>query len=373
MFFRCLRFVNVTVDDTNPDPFTGAVFDYSPSGWSFGPSCDVCKAKPDQTKTYDGTWHDATYDPTFDPSEPGKSVVQTASLQYNGSAFYVYGILSESTSDPGSIANIVFLIDGQPIGKFVYTPPGITGGYIFNVLLYGNDTIPQGQHTFTIQNGEPGGSPSESLILLDYIIYTRLEDDPVVTSSGSVTSQLESFPQSPQPVSALPSSALPSSTLPPSISHGISHETRDIVVSCIASAVGTALLVLLLFYCLRRRSRSKKAPSSTAVAYPRLITKAGTEGGIGVHRAVEWKSTPTVSLRPLEPNRRRSADGTSRDSSFDTSRKTYGAATDGSPKASYYTSSKVTDASTNQVMGADESEIEGDSEDYAQVHHYHYG
>ncbi len=145
------------------------------------------------------------------------------------------------------------------------------------------------------------------------------------------------------------------------------------MVSCIASAVGTALLVLLLFYCLRRRSRSKKAPSSTAVAYPRLITKAGTEGGIGVHRAVEWKSTPTVSLRPLEPNRRRSADGTSRDSSFETSRKTYGAATDGSPKASYYTSSKVTDASTNQVMGADESEIEGDSEDYAQVHHYHYG
>ncbi|THG99434.1 hypothetical protein EW026_g2911 [Hermanssonia centrifuga] len=127
--------VNITVDDTNPDPLTGAVFDYSPLA-------------------YDGTWHDATYDPTFDPSNPGKSVAQTASLQYNGSAFYVYGILSESTSDPGSIADIVFLIDGQPIGKFVYTPPGIAGGYSFNVLLYGNDTIPQGQHTFTIQNGE---------------------------------------------------------------------------------------------------------------------------------------------------------------------------------------------------------------------------
>ncbi len=92
-------------------------------------------------------------------------------MGFTGSAFYVYGILSESTSDPGSIADIVFLIDGQPIGKFVYTPPGIAGGYSFNVLLYGNDTIPQGQHTFTIQNGEVGGLGS--LILLDYIVYSR--------------------------------------------------------------------------------------------------------------------------------------------------------------------------------------------------------
>ena len=75
------RLVNITVDDTNPDPLTGATFTYSPPGsWAMGGSCAPCLAKLDPSKVYDATWRDATYDPT----SPAKGEIQTAVFQFNG-------------------------------------------------------------------------------------------------------------------------------------------------------------------------------------------------------------------------------------------------------------------------------------------------
>ena len=76
------RLVNVTVDDTEADPLTGAAFTYSGT-WSQGEHCSQCTIKLDPSQVHNETWHDAT----FDPHQHGESTVQTARLTFNGSSF----------------------------------------------------------------------------------------------------------------------------------------------------------------------------------------------------------------------------------------------------------------------------------------------
>ena len=71
--------VNITVDDTLPDPLTGNTFQYAPiDQWSLGNDCSTCLARPDPSFAKDGTWHDTTYLSTS-TDEP-----QTAQIQFNG-------------------------------------------------------------------------------------------------------------------------------------------------------------------------------------------------------------------------------------------------------------------------------------------------
>lgn len=88
-----------------------------------------------------------------------------------GSAFYVFGIQSQSFSSPTSTADLSFFIDGVLSGTYTYAPPGDAGEYTYNILLWSSSSIPPGPHTFTVQNGQPGGIAS--LILFDYAVYTR--------------------------------------------------------------------------------------------------------------------------------------------------------------------------------------------------------
>ena len=75
------RLVNITVDDTNPDPLTGATISYSPAEhWKGGNGCANCRAKLNASLVRDATWHDATYN----PSTPGHREVLTANFPFNG-------------------------------------------------------------------------------------------------------------------------------------------------------------------------------------------------------------------------------------------------------------------------------------------------
>ena len=57
--------VNITVDDTLPDPLTGNTFQYAPADrWNVGNNCSACSARPDPFSTNAGTWHDASYSST---------------------------------------------------------------------------------------------------------------------------------------------------------------------------------------------------------------------------------------------------------------------------------------------------------------------
>lgn len=76
------RLVNVTVDDSGSDPFSGAKIVYAPDGhWSQGNTCAGCWAQPDSSQAYNKTWHDATYD-FISPNR--SSVVQTATFPFTG-------------------------------------------------------------------------------------------------------------------------------------------------------------------------------------------------------------------------------------------------------------------------------------------------
>lgn len=64
---------------------------------------------------------------------------------------------------------MTFFIDGDVVGEFALEPTG-SGTIDFNVPVYVNESMPDGVHTFTLQNGHLGGV--QSLVLLDSIVYT---------------------------------------------------------------------------------------------------------------------------------------------------------------------------------------------------------
>ena len=172
--------VNVTVDDAGQDSYTGAQIIYSPANaWSLGPLCKDCTAHPDPGSTFNGTWHDGFFDPAtntvLNASFQFEGTSQSSTLRVElfmfsiGSALYVNCITSNSSSNPAGFTDLVFFLDGHLVG--IYTDPlKRNQTYAYNVLVYSNSSIPPGQHTFVMQNGQlqaPG-----SLALLDSITYT---------------------------------------------------------------------------------------------------------------------------------------------------------------------------------------------------------
>ncbi|KAH8086598.1 hypothetical protein BXZ70DRAFT_899946 [Cristinia sonorae] len=166
--------VNITVDDSGPDPITGARIAYSPSdAWSFGQDCTACTARPDPAQAFMRTWHDGTFNAvpgtTNDPNVVLNATFSFESFFVAGSAIYVYCILAHTSVSPDGNSDITFLIDGEAVGSFFQAPNNATN-YGFNVPVYTNASIPSGNHTFTLQNGHVDGP--KSLVLLDYIVYT---------------------------------------------------------------------------------------------------------------------------------------------------------------------------------------------------------
>lgn len=90
----------------------------------------------------------------------------------SGSALYVFGIIPQNNPNPDSGAEYSFSIDGELVGQFSHdsaSPPG-SAPFLYNQILYFNDSIPSGKHTFILTNGQSRGNPS--LILFDYLIYS---------------------------------------------------------------------------------------------------------------------------------------------------------------------------------------------------------
>lgn len=76
--------VNVTIDDTLGDLTTGINFTYNPpSAWAYGPTCTGCTAHPDPAQAFDGTWHDATYNPVSGSNDVPDQII-VASVDFNG-------------------------------------------------------------------------------------------------------------------------------------------------------------------------------------------------------------------------------------------------------------------------------------------------
>lgn len=85
---------------------------------------------------------------------------------------YVYGIQSQSTSNPISDADILFYIDNAHTGSYQFTARGPSNTYTYDQLLFSVEGLDYVPHSLIIQNGQAGGTVV-SLLLLDRLVYTR--------------------------------------------------------------------------------------------------------------------------------------------------------------------------------------------------------
>lgn len=162
---------NITVDDNSNQ------FVYTPSSsWNFGPSCGYCDSKPDSSRARDGTWHDNLY-------SARDQTVYKAEVKFTGTAVYVFSILN--TGGNGLATDISFQIDGENVGHFSQSPSN-GNGYQYDTLIFSTQSLSSAEHTLTILNGANLGS-QDSLLLLDYIIYSQEESSDSGSGGGSST------------------------------------------------------------------------------------------------------------------------------------------------------------------------------------------
>ena len=71
-------------------------------------------------------------------------------------------------------SNLFFFIDGESTENFTSPSDHSSGSpaYTYNSLYYASEPLHNGTHQFLLQNGQGDGGKM-SLVLLDYLIYTR--------------------------------------------------------------------------------------------------------------------------------------------------------------------------------------------------------
>ncbi|TBU46568.1 hypothetical protein BD309DRAFT_840655, partial [Dichomitus squalens] len=158
--------VNVTIDDTFGDPATGDQISYAPEGTWQPVSCAGCTAKPNPSQVSNSTWHEGTFNPD---GARGSDQLLSAAVSFEGVAVYVFCVVTHSFTSPVGNSDMSFFLDGNLVGTF-QQPPNGNATYEYNVPVYVNESLPPGQHTIVVVNGELGGNTS--LTLLDYIVYT---------------------------------------------------------------------------------------------------------------------------------------------------------------------------------------------------------
>ncbi|KAI0336259.1 hypothetical protein GY45DRAFT_1316380 [Cubamyces sp. BRFM 1775] len=351
--------VNVTIDDTYGDAQTGVPIKYSASGWKLGQTCTDCTAHPDPTRAYDRTWHDGTYN-DHNVTDGTPSIPElTATASFEGDAVYVYCILAGSDSSPDGYSSMQFELDNGQTSVFTHIPAG-DDVYQYDALVFSATGLPAGIHTLKITNGATGGQ--KSLVLLDYIVYTRTSDatpraisslaqtsiipaagdasssQPIIetsstpffatvpVSSASSVSETIITALSPAPPSPVPTATKGTGTSPNALSTaGGSPPLGKILPATLLSIFGALILVGIAGWAvqaMRRRKRNRVAPSTeylrSAAAAEGGDVHAGVagvggmaglgapvtplKGGWSTAGAAESPTTP-VSLNTLEPLR----------------------------------------------------------------------
>lgn len=85
--------MNITIDDEYGDPLTGQQISYSPAdAWQQGNDCTACTAKPTPASdAWNGTWHDASFNPSGTGTNGAPGQIITASVQFEGELDHLYG------------------------------------------------------------------------------------------------------------------------------------------------------------------------------------------------------------------------------------------------------------------------------------------
>ncbi|KAL5507584.1 hypothetical protein ACEPAH_7040 [Sanghuangporus vaninii] len=204
---------NVTIDDTNGDAVTGAQITYNPAPvWQAGQSCQNCTAKVDGSQAYDGTWHDASYNPPGGLSNSYPGTIISASADFTGTAVYIYCILTSSSSSPNGNTDMTFYVDDQEVGSFSRPSDG-DRSYQYNQVVFSWSGLDGStNHNVRLESGHSG---QQALVLLDRIVYTTGDSSTttlvIQTSSSSQQSSSSSSGSTTQESSTSQSSS-PSSS-----------------------------------------------------------------------------------------------------------------------------------------------------------------
>ncbi|KAL5520444.1 hypothetical protein ACEPAG_9668 [Sanghuangporus baumii] len=132
---------------------------------------------------------------SVDSDDPGfQDIPVTATLNFSGQAVYVFAILplfpAPSNTTP-TFTNLSFTLDGAPHGSFTYRPDAIVPGtpninssaadkFQFDVNIFSVSDLEDSDHSLVINVGV------DSVLLLDYVIYTAGASDPTIPG-GSIT------------------------------------------------------------------------------------------------------------------------------------------------------------------------------------------
>ncbi|EPT00073.1 hypothetical protein FOMPIDRAFT_1123279 [Fomitopsis schrenkii] len=153
------------IDDEWGDPVTGLKPVYSVN-WNYGPDCPVtfCFVRPDQTKTFNGTWHHTM---SSAPSTAGHQVT----IGFTGIAISVYGVMANPPSQNGSVlfTNATFELDGEFVGTYSHFPNSNADQFEYNVTIFSVSGLSNTNHTLVVTDAQ--GSEL-SLLLFDYAKYT---------------------------------------------------------------------------------------------------------------------------------------------------------------------------------------------------------
>ncbi|KAM5535826.1 hypothetical protein V8D89_010444 [Ganoderma adspersum] len=180
---------NRTIDDEFGDSVTKLKPFYSPpQDWFLGSTCPQkgCPVVLDPSKTLNGTWHE-TVDPT------GDHLIHSITLQFFGTAVYVYGIVVNAHPNATTLTNMTFSLDDSDPDIYTH-PPDSTDDILYQQLFYSKANLSNTDHALVIA-AQPG-----SIAMFDYAEYT-FEDSssstpvyPTASISSSTKRNSSSFP-----------------------------------------------------------------------------------------------------------------------------------------------------------------------------------
>ncbi|TFY61549.1 hypothetical protein EVJ58_g4437 [Rhodofomes roseus] len=308
--------VNRTIDDYLGDSATGARPVFSP-GWNYGPTCPGCYVQPDIALTFDRSWHDTTVSVY--------SVTTNISIEFTGTALWVYGIVPNYVRNANTLVNVSFALDGAPAGNYTHQPSS-SNEFFYNVTLFSTTALENVAHTLVMT---PQGTAEASYLAFDWAEYTYEEEvvssstvQSAATSSAVLTptiaSSLSNAMSPPQSASTLQaasptgSSSMPSQT-PASQSTENANTTpkHNPPVAAIAGGVigglcGLALLAILFYLCQRASRRGSTTGRADAdgdpmakvdpFLYPSTF-QIGRAAGISLHGNPSSLASPSADLR----------------------------------------------------------------------------
>ncbi|KAI5115993.1 hypothetical protein M0805_009065 [Coniferiporia weirii] len=174
--------VNRTIDDQFGDSVTGVLptyGGYGGSNWAQGATCQKCRAQPDPSSVFQGSWHDTTW-------SPGDSGEKVMTVNFNGSAVYVFIILANNLHPTTTFTNLSFSLDGELVGNFVHSPTSGTD-YEYNVTAYANESLANVGHNLVMQTT----GDNAVLVLFDYLVYS-VDDEGAPANDAPPSTQVDS-------------------------------------------------------------------------------------------------------------------------------------------------------------------------------------